>query len=211
MTHCTPQLVALSFSSLCLCVFSQDKPQTTPENYGLEKARATIVKMTVAVGLSVSLFAAEPMVRNPANFDIDANGSVWVTEAANYRKYANPPIRPKGDRIMVLEDTHGNGEADKATVFYLDPSMNAALGIAVLGKDVIVSAAPNVFILRDTDGDGKADKRFLLLTGTGGQQHDHSLHAFVHGTDGKLYFNFENACEELRRPLGKLGRAIFIL
>ncbi len=160
--------------------------------------------MTTAEGLSVTLFAAEPMVQNPTAIDIDPKGRVWIAEAANYRKYASPPIRPDGDRIMVLEDTNGDGEADKATVFYQDPSINSALGIAVLGKDVLVSVSPNVFVLRDTDGDGVADKRFLLLTGTKGAQHDHSLHSFVHGTDGKLYFNFGNTGNHLRKPTGKL-------
>jgi putative membrane-bound dehydrogenase-like protein len=195
---------AITFSSIFAGAFAQDKPQQPPENYGLEKARESISKMTVADGLSVSLFAAEPMVQNPTNFDIDAQGRIWITEAVNYRRYSNPPLRPEGDRIMVLEDTTGSGEADKSTVFYQDPSVNSALGIAVMGSDVIVSVAPNVFVLRDADGDGKADQRFLLLTGTGGQQHDHSLHAFFHGTDGKLYFNFGNTCKELRKPIGKL-------
>jgi putative membrane-bound dehydrogenase-like protein len=175
-----------------------------PANYGIESARASIAQMVVPPGLSVALFAAEPMVENPTSFDIDSKGRVWITEAANYRKYANPPIRPEGDRIMVLEDRKGTGEADKATVFYQDPSVNSALGIAVLGGDVIVSVSPNIFILRDTDGDGKADQRFLLLTSFSGKQHDHSLHSFVHGTDGKLYFNFGNACKEIRKPTGKL-------
>ncbi len=173
-----------------------------PDTYGLDKAQADVAKMTVAKGLTVSLFAAEPMVQNPTNMDIDARGRVWITEAANYRKWANPPIRPEGDRIMVLEDTLGKGVANKATVFYQDPSINSALGIAVLGNDVIVSVSPHVFLLRDTVGDGVAHKRFLLLVGTGGKQHDHSTHAFVHGTDGKLYFNFGNASTELNQPIG---------
>ena len=74
-----------------------------PDTYGLDKAQAGVAKMTVAEGLTVSLFAAEPMVQNPTNIDIDARGRVWVTEAANYRRWANPAIRPEGDRIMVTD------------------------------------------------------------------------------------------------------------
>ncbi len=201
MKHSKPLILASSCTLLCAPAFAVDSPKT-PDNYGIQKARESIATMTTAEGLSVSLFAAEPMVQNPTAMDIDARGRVWITEAANYRKYASPPIRPEGDRIMVLEDTNGDGEADKATVFYQDPSINSALGIAVLGGDVIVSVSPHVFLLRDTDGDGIADKRFLLLTNTGGKQHDHSMHSFVHGTDGKLYFNFGNACNELNQPAG---------
>jgi putative membrane-bound dehydrogenase-like protein len=193
-------LGAMALASLCV---AQEKGKG-PENYGLEAALQSISKMTVAEGLEVSLFAAEPMVQNPTAMDVDARGRVWVTEAANYRKWSNPPIRPEGDRVMTMEDTDGDGRADKATVFYQDPSMDSALGIAVFGDEVVVSVAPNVFVLRDTDGDGKADQRRLLLTGTAGRQHDHSFHSFVHGTDGRLYFNFGNTGSHFRRPTGKL-------
>ena len=190
--------VVCILSALSAPTFGQEP--TPPENYGLVQARASLARMTTAPGLNVSLFAAEPMVQNPTSLDIDAKGRIWVTEAANYRKYSNPPIRPEGDRIMVLEDVRGTGEADTGTVFYQDPSINAALGIAVLGDDVLVSASPHVFVLRDTDGDGKADQRLLLLTGTSGQQHDHALHSFVHCADGRVLFNFGNACREIRLP-----------
>jgi putative membrane-bound dehydrogenase-like protein len=198
-----PFILAVSCAVFCSHALAQEKPKQ-PENYGLAQARESVGKMKVADGLSVGLFAAEPMVQNPTALDIDSRGRVWLTEAANYRRHANPPIRPEGDRVMTLEDTNGDGEADKATVFYQDPSINSALGIAVLGNDVIVSVAPNVFVLRDTDGDGVADQRLLLLTGTAGAQHDHSFHSFVHGTDGKLYFNFGNTGQHFRQPAGKL-------
>src|SRR5204862_68656 len=66
-----------------------------------------------------------------------------------------------------------------------------------------VSCAPNVFIFTDEDGDGKADKKEVLFTGIKGVQHDHAVHAFVFGPDGKLYFNFGNAGEEIRDKDGK--------
>jgi glucose/arabinose dehydrogenase len=68
---------------------------------------------------------------------------------------------------------------------------------------VIVSDSPNVFVLTDTDGDGKADKRELLFTGIGGVDHDHGVHAFVFGPDGKLYFNMGNESKQLRYPINK--------
>jgi putative membrane-bound dehydrogenase-like protein len=193
--------VQLAFAGLS-CTTAFAAPSTTP--YGLEAAKASIADMKTADGLAVSLFAAEPMVQNPTNLDIDSKGRIWFTEAANYRRWSNPPIRPEGDRVVMLEDTNGDGEADRETVFYQDPSMDSALGICVLGNQVIVSVAPHVFLLTDTDGDGKADKRGLLLTGKASPQHDHSLHAFTFGADGKLYFNFGNTGQELRRPTGKL-------
>jgi putative membrane-bound dehydrogenase-like protein len=162
-----------------------------------------VTQFTVSDGLEVSLFAAEPMVRNPTDIDVDERGRVWVCEGVNYRSSFQRwgVLQPAGDRIIVLEDTNGDGKADKATVFYQDPSINAALGICVLGNRVIISDSPNVFVLTDTDGDGKADKRELLFTGIGGVDHDHGVHAFVFGPDGKLYFNMGNESKQLRYPV----------
>jgi len=126
--------------------------------FGPDAARNDLKEFTVAEGLEVSLFASEPMVVNPANMDIDARGRVWVTEGANYRvskrmhqKWGE--LRPGGDRINILEDTNGDGAADKQTTFYQDPSVNTALGVCVLGNRVIVSSSPYVFVLTDTNGD----------------------------------------------------------
>src|SRR5687768_8694387 len=83
-----------------------------------EVALEEMKKMTAADGLEATLFASEPMMVNPCDMDIDARGRVWITEGANYRKWANPPVRPEGDRILILEDTDGDGEADKSTTFY---------------------------------------------------------------------------------------------
>src|SRR2546421_3610095 len=166
-------------------------------------ATEAVGQFTVADGLEVSLFAAEPMGRNPTDIDIDARGRVWVAEGVNYRSTFQKwgVLQPAGDRIVVLEDANGDGKADKETVFYQDPSINAALGVCVLGNRVIVSDSPNVFVLTDNDGDGKADKRELLFTGISGVDHDHGVHAFVFGPDGKLYFNMGNEGKQLRYPL----------
>ncbi len=171
---------------------------------GPEAAKEGLKDFTVADGLEVSLFASEPMVRNPTDMDIDERGRVWITEGVNYRSSFQKwgILQPAGDRIIVLEDTKGDGLADKETVFYQDPSINAALGICVLGNKVIVSCSPNIFVLTDTDGDGVADKRELLFTGLSGVDHDHGAHAFVFGPDGKLYFNFGNEGRQLKVPVG---------
>src|SRR6266478_65078 len=177
---------------------------SNPAGVGLEAARESIKRFSVGEGLEASLFAAEPMVRNPTDMDIDERGRVWITEGVNYRVWQKWGIlQPEGNRIVILEDSNGDGLADKETVFYQDPSINAALGVCVLGNKVIVSDSPNVFVLTDTDGDGKADKRELLFTSIGGKDHDHGVHAFVFGPDGKLYFNMGNEGKQLYYPLNK--------
>ncbi len=158
-----------------------------------------LASMTLARGVEATLFASEPMMFNPTNMDIDAQGRVWVIEALNYRNPHNPenPYREDGDRILILEDTDGDGKADNQKVFYQGEDINSALGIAVLGNKVIVSLSPNIFVFTDEDGDDVADGKEVLFTGMGGNQSDHGVHAFVFGPDGKLYFNFGNNGEQL--------------
>jgi putative membrane-bound dehydrogenase-like protein len=150
--------------------------------------------LAVAEGLEATLFAAEPMLSSPSDIDVDSRGRVWLCEVLNYR--GKKDTRPEGDRILVLEDTDGDGRADTQTVFHQGRDLDSALGICVIGegpgRKVIVSCAPDVFIFHDDDGDLKADRRESLFTKTGVPQHDHSVHAFVVGPDGRWYFNFGN-------------------
>jgi putative membrane-bound dehydrogenase-like protein len=172
--------------------------------FGPEAAREDLKSLTPAEGLEVTLFAAEPMLVNPANMDIDARGRVWITEGANYRKWSNPPLRPEGDRIVILEDTNKDGTADTAKTFYQGRDVDSALGICVLGDKVIVSCSPKVMVFTDADDDGKADgPPKILFDGIAGVQHDHGVHAFVFGPDGKLYFNMGNDARQLKEPGGK--------
>ena len=164
-----------------------------PRGVGREAALKQLDQLEVADGLEVTLFASEPQVVNPANMDIDHRGRVWVTEGANYRLWQKwGKLRPGGDRIMILEDTDLDGVADKETVFYQGDDVNTALGICVLGNKVIVSCSPQVLMLTDTDGDDKADKKEVLFSNIKGVDHDHGVHAFTFGPDGRLYFNFGN-------------------
>lgn len=144
--------------------------------------------------LSATLFASEPTISNPTDIDIDARGRVWLCEGHNYRMQHNEgaKINYEGDRIVILEDTDGNGIADKTKIFYQGIDINAALGILVLGNKVIVSCSPKVYVFTDDNGDDIADRKEILFKGIGGEQHDHSIHAFVFGPDGKLYFNYGN-------------------
>jgi len=164
----------------------------------LRKPENAVKNLIVADGLAAQLFASEPVMTNPTNMDLDDRGRVWLCEAYNYRPEINGnPIHPAGDRILILEDTDGDGKADKNTVFYQGPEVASPLGIWVMGHSALVSQSPYLWLFTDTDGDDKADKKEIVLQGVGGKQHDHGLHAVVFGPDGKFYFNFGNAGEQL--------------
>lgn len=146
-------------------------------------------------GLEITRWAESPMLYNPTNMDIDHKGRIWVAEAVNYRD-AEAHRRAGGDRIMVLEDTNGDGKADKSHVFVQDVELAAPLGVSVFGNKVIVPAPPNMIIYTDVDRnlkfDPKVDKKEVFLTGFNAKQHDHSLHSVTAGPDGKWYFNNGN-------------------
>lgn len=197
-------LTGLSGITSCNPSFQQERAELTDAQKRLTEN--ALAGLEVGEGLEASLFAAEPQLINPTNIDVDAKGRIWVCEAYNYRMHLNPdnPSHSEGDRILILEDTDQDGKADKSTVFYQGNDINAALGIAVLGNRIFVSVSPNVFVFTDEDGDDVPDKKEILYTGIGGEQHDHGMHAFVFGPDGRLYFNYGNAGEQLTDANGKV-------
>ncbi len=151
-------------------------------------------------GLELSLWASEEVggFCNPTCIDVDHKGRVWVCESVNYRHtiHRQPPRRPEGDRILILEDTKGEGKADKCTVFYQAPEILAPLGIAVAkdpvgpGYKVFVCQSPDILVFTDKEGKGKADgPPTKLLTGFNGIDHDHGVHGILIGPDMKLYFS----------------------
>ena len=166
-------------------------------------------QFVVAKGLVVQPFATHGQLSNPASIDVDNRGRVWVAEAFNYRK----KTRKAGDRILILEDTSGNGRADKTTVFYQDPDIDGVHGVCVLGNKAIVSASDRILLLTDIDGDDKADTKKVLFTGKVLNpvqgQHDHAIHAVMFGPDGRLYFNFGNYNAGLWRADGTLVKDVF--
>ena len=64
---------------------------------------------SVPADLEVTLWAQSPQLKNPTNIDVDADGRIWVAEGVNYRYHKDRD--PKGDRIVVLEDTDRDGRA----------------------------------------------------------------------------------------------------
>ena len=166
----------------------------TGRGRGRSRPEESARKIKPAEGLEATLWASEPMLSNPTNIDVDSRGRVWVTEGLNYRLTRGGNRRfhriEEADRIKILEDTDGDGKADKVTVF-ADRIFPVPMGIAVeehydkdgkyRGCNVFVGNSPDLLVLEDTDGDDKADKRYPLLTGFGGVDSDHGVHGMVAG------------------------------
>lgn len=151
--------------------------------YGQKSPEEELKALQVPPGVEISLFASEPMITNPAAIDVDTHGRVWVAEIQNYRKAQNPV-----EKIKVLEDTDGDGKADKVTVF--TDEVFAPMSICVAGDKVYVATSPDLWVYEDKNGDLQADgPPKKLLTGFGGKNHDHGAHSLVLGPDHKWWMS----------------------
>ncbi len=171
---------------------TNDSDQRSPER--------AVSGLVVADGLQATLSAAEPHLKSLTNIDVDARGRVWVCDVMNYRR--NAGRRPEGDRILILEDTNQDGVMDDVKTFYQGNDIDSAMGICVLGNQVIVSATPNIWRFVDENGDDVPDRKEAIFTKTGQPQHDHSAHSFLFGPDGRLYWNFGNTGQAVHDAQG---------
>lgn len=154
---------------------------------------AAAAAMTVPEGFEVSLFAGEPDVHQPVGFCIDDRGRVWVAEAYVYpKRIPSPgPLLPDdrkkdGDRILIFEDTNGDGRFDKKTTFL--EGLNLVSGIEVGFGGVWIGAAPYLLFVPDKNRDDVPDgPPEILLDGWGFQDTHETLNAFIWGPDGWLY------------------------
>jgi putative membrane-bound dehydrogenase-like protein len=189
-------------SSLTFAVYTENPGPLKATDSSTRDPEDAVAGFEVHPELQVQLFASEPMMFSPSSIDVDARGRVWVCEVVNYRSHNGE--RKEGDRILIIEDTDGDAKADKSIVFYQGNDVNSAHGICVLGNKALVSCGDDVFWLIDDNNDDKADRKELMFTKIGGAQHDHGIHAFHFGPDGRLYFNFGNAGKQLCDAKGEL-------
>ncbi|MBL9181124.1 MAG: NPCBM/NEW2 domain-containing protein, partial [Verrucomicrobiaceae bacterium] len=189
-------------TSVAFAVYTENPGPVVVSDATAHEADIAVEQLEAHPECLVQLFASEPMMLSPASIDIDHRGRVWVCEVVNYRKHNGE--RAEGDRILILEDTDGDAKADKSTVFHQGRDVDSAHGICVLGNKALISCGDDVFWLIDDNGDDKADRKELMFTKIGGAQHDHGIHAFHFGPDGRLYFNFGNAGKQLCDKNGNL-------
>lgn len=182
-------------------------PSATPSEFkfaGLSPEQAA-KEMTMPKGFKATLFAGEPDVVQPVAFAIDDRGRLWVAEYMTYPKRKGVPPSPiaadgkptpeqlkdifgSNDRILVFEDTDGDGKFDKRTVF-LD-KLNLVSGIEVGFGGVFIGAAPYLMFVpvKDWDNPKPAGDPQILLDGWDFARDTHEvLNTFTWGPDGWLY------------------------
>lgn len=165
-----------------------DVPTNFNQDVNILPPEEAIKKFTIAEGYKINLFASEvefPDIENPVQMNFDAQGRLWVSTMPSYPGY-QPPNKPN-DKILVLEDTDGDGKADKQTVFA--DKLHVPTGFELGDGGVYVAQQPNLIFLKDTDGDGKADVRKLLLHGFDSGDTHHAIGAFTWGPGGGLYMH----------------------
>jgi putative membrane-bound dehydrogenase-like protein len=164
-------------------------------------------RMSVADGLEVRLVAAEPLVRQPVAIEFDDRGRLWVVQYMQYPNPAElkrvvvdrysrtiydripdpPPRGPKGtDRITILEDTDGDGQADRARDFV--SGLNLASSLAFGYGGVFVIQVPYLLFYPDRDRDDRPDGDPEVLLSGFGMEDAHSVaNSLTWGPDGWLY------------------------
>ncbi|MGH7528750.1 MAG: PVC-type heme-binding CxxCH protein [Gemmatimonadales bacterium] len=146
---------------------------------------ASLRLMTPRPRFRVELFASEPMIGNIIDFTWDARGRMWAVETRDYPNTVLPEGQPGNDRVVILEDTNGDGLADRKTVFV--DGLNLATTLTFANGGVIVGQAPHMLFFKDTDGDDQADQRQVLFSGWPRDDTHGSLSNLRYGLDNQVW------------------------
>ena len=131
---------------------------------------------------------------------------------AMYRKHLGDKAQDytkEQDRLRLIEDTNGDGVADKATIYadgFNDIADGTGAGVLIHNGDVFYTCIPKLWKLRDTNGDGKADAKEALANGFGVRVafRGHDMHGLQLGPDGRVYFSIGDRGYHVINQEGKL-------
>ncbi len=180
-------LATLFLSSLCLCASVVSSPALAQRDAKIPDPDPEIERkaLQMADGFEVKLFAADPLLAKPIQMNFDPAGRLWVACSEAY-----PQIKPgqkANDKIIILEDTNGDGKADKTTVFA--DGLLIPTGLEPGDGGVYVGASTELLHLSRPDGDKGPLRRRVILSGFGTEDTHHIVHTLRWGHDGMLYFN----------------------
>ena len=144
-------------------------------------------KFHVAPGYKIDLFASEREFKdlaNPVQLTFDNKGRLWVATMPSYPHYKPGDPKPN-DKIIILEDTDGDGKADRQKTFA--DGLHLPLGFEIASEGVYVSQGTNFMLFTDTDGNDSADKKEILLSGFDDHDTHHAHHAYTSDPSGAIY------------------------
>ncbi|MFT5192336.1 MAG: glucose/arabinose dehydrogenase/HEAT repeat protein, partial [Verrucomicrobiales bacterium] len=146
---------------------------------------AETAAFTTPEGYEMNLFADESLgIANPLGMRWDPDGRLYVACTYVYPQI-DPGAQPD-DTIIILEDTDGDGRADKSTLFA--EGLNIPSGIELGNGGVYVGQNTEILFLKDTDGDLRADEREVVLSGFGNGDSHQTINTFVWSPGGELFF-----------------------
>ena len=144
-------------------------------------------EMKLPKGFFADVVAAEPDVQQPIASAWDSRGRLWIAENYTYSENPRNFDTDLKDRILVLEDTDGNGSFEKRTVFWDQASKLTSVEIGFGG--VWALAPPNLLFIPDRNGDDIPDGEPIVVLD--GFDSDRVRHNFANGLrwgpDGWLY------------------------
>jgi putative heme-binding domain-containing protein len=162
----------------------QQKSPRTKSNFAKFSEQPT-PEFTTGKDLEVTLWAENPQLNKPIQMNFDPQGRLWVASSEAYPMIEVGQAAP--DKILVLEDTNGDGKSDKSTVFA--DGLLIPTGVIPGDGGCYVAQSTDLLFLKDTDGDGKADVKKRVLSGFGTEDTHHNLHTLAWGPDSRLYMN----------------------
>jgi mono/diheme cytochrome c family protein/glucose/arabinose dehydrogenase/lysophospholipase L1-like esterase len=150
-------------------------------------AEEALRTLHVAPGYRIELFASEeefPDLANPVQITFDNRGRLWVATMPTYPHWRPGDPRPN-DKLLILEDTDGDGRADRQTIFA--EGLHVPVGFELTPEGVYVSQGNHLVLLTDTTGDDRADKREVVLSGFDDHDTHHAISAFTSDESGAIY------------------------
>ena len=151
------------------------------------KGQEAVKTLAVPAGYKVELFASEetfPDLAKPVRLAFDTRGRLWVATMPSYPAWRPGDAKPD-DKLLILEDTDGDGKADKQTIFAR--GLHLPLSFEFAPEGVYLSQSSHLELLRDTDGDGVADRKEVILSGFDDHDTHHAIHAFQADPSGAFY------------------------
>ncbi|MCA9247187.1 MAG: hypothetical protein KDA42_08740, partial [Planctomycetales bacterium] len=186
-------LVALSGLALGTYVATADEPvkeiyNSQQESIAPLTPEQALAALQLPAGFRATLFAAEPDVRQPIGMATDSRGRLWVAENYTYAEARVGFDDQLRDRILIFEDTDGDGQADKRSVFW--DAANRLTSVEVGFGGVWAMCPPRLLFLPDRNGDDIPDSEpIVVLDGfdIGPSSHHNFANGLKWGPDGWLY------------------------